>query len=66
MKKVFKTFLVFICLLTTISLFTPSKTQATISLDKKDLFTIIRTIENGKHYILIFLNNIFLNKIEEL
>ncbi len=66
MKKVLKSFLVFICLITIINLFAPSTTVAKYSSEKKDFITVYRTIENGKHYIYIYLDSIFISKAEEL
>lgn len=64
MKKVFKSIVVFLCLLFVFNLFTPSVTSATES--KKDLIDIVRIVENGKRFIIILLNNIQISKMEEL
>ncbi len=66
MKKLLRSFVVCICLFTSINLFTPSNIEAKTSSEKKNLISIIRTVENGKCYIIVLLDNWIISKVEEL
>ncbi len=66
MKKLIRSFVVCICLFTSINLFTPSNIEAKTSSDKKHTISIIRTVENGRHYIIVLLDNFIISKVEEL
>ena len=66
MKKLIRSFVVCICLFTSISLSTPSNIEAKTSSEKKDVITIIRTVENGRHYIIVMLDLFIISKVEEL
>ncbi len=64
MKKLIRSFVVCICLFTSINLFTPSNIEAKTS--SENLISIIRTVENGKCYIIVLLDNWIISKVEEL
>lgn len=69
MKKIFKSILVVLSFVTVLSFsnVTTSNAAVTSSSENKSDLTIVRTVENGVHYINIYLNDsILVMKVEEL
>ncbi|MEO8209232.1 MAG: hypothetical protein ABI840_01620 [bacterium] len=73
MKKVFKLFLITVCFLLAFNLFNSGNSEAkansniSINSEKADIFIIVRTVENSRHYIYVFTyDGIFVSKMEEL
>lgn len=66
MKKVLRSFIVFICLFTAVNSFVPTKSEANTVSEKKFIISIIHTIENGRHYLVVLLDGWIISKAEEL
>jgi len=66
MKRVFKSLLIIICFVTAVSLFSPIRSEASETKSKEKLdIQVIRTVENGLHYVVVLLDGIVILKVEE-
>lgn len=66
MKKVFKTLFIAVCFILAFNFVTVNKSEASVSSNKSDLVTVVRTQEGDKNYITIYVDNVMIMKVEEL
>ena len=66
MKKFFKSFLIAVCLILAINVVTVNESKANVVSSKQDLVDVIRVQENGVTYIVVYVDNVMIMKVEEL
>ncbi len=67
MKKFFKAVLVAIVFVVAVNLFAAgSEARANTASDKQDLITVVRSVENGVHYISVFVGDVMVCKDIEM
>ncbi len=65
MKKVFKSFFIAVCFILAFNFISVNKSEASVKSNKSDV-TVIRTQEGSVNYIIIYVDNIMVMKVEEL
>ncbi len=72
MKNVLTSLVIIVCFVLAIGFFSSNtsvartNTSLEITSEKSDIITVVRVLENGKYYLYIFCDGIFVNKMEDL